>query len=361
MTFQHPEYLIPLLAFFLLLGLTAPGRRQRVTMASRELARPAGALSRAAAGVPLLCWFLLSGFLVAALADPMTARVQSSLKVHAKEAMVSVDASASMGEGEGGSTMDRIRLMLRDFAERRIGKGDFLGISAYGGPTNSSRGYGYARVIQYPTRDLDVARAAIDALQPSMFGHYSAVGDGILVSILALIEPGARRALGSRYEPERLEGDLWSIGAEEESLGSAIEIAEAIGEQRGRYIVLFTDGKFNTGLHPAAALWYAERIGLRVHFISFESSAATGLSPEEQRRRKAMTVGAVLRTGGMYRESTDVEGVAAILDEIDGAEKADIEVEDKSMLQSLRGFLVAGIALTYAIWALGWFAWSDPL
>jgi hypothetical protein len=303
----------------------------------------------------------MSSLIVAALAGPGTEQITSLVTVRSKEAILCVDASESMGRGERGSTMERIKVMLLDFAERRMDKGDFIGISTYSGPTNSSRGYGYARIIQYPSRDREIVFAAINSVRPAMFGQYSAVGDGIMVSIIALVEPKARQALGERYDRLKLEDAIWSVGTESEDLGYAQEIAEAVGKQRGRYIVLFTDGKFNTGLNPARAIWFTERIGLKVHFIAFESSAATGLSIEEQRKRKAQTIDAVLRTGGTYKESVDIEGVALFFQEIDRAEKVEIVTEEHKRTESRREIFTFGASAVFGIWMIGWIFWSDPL
>jgi hypothetical protein len=360
-TFKNIEYLVPLAFTYLLLGLWANRNRQRVIVASSEQVVKSNSVSRLMLGIPLFCWFVLSFLLAAALANPQTDYVISYIKAKSKKAMLSVDASASMGEGKQGSTMDKIKVMLQDFATLRIDKGDFVGISAYSGQTNSSRGFGYARVIQYPTQDPEVVNAAIGSLRPSMFGHYSAIGDGILVAVISLIEPQAREALGDSYDRKTLEDNIWSIGTRNEDVAYAQKIASAIGKQTGQYIVLFTDGKFNTGLDPACALWFAERLGLKVHFIAFESSAATGLSSEEQLKRKAWTIRAVHRTGGTYKESSDIDGVAMLLQEIDDAEKVDVTIEEERRRKSRRKLFTYGAVIAFGALVLSWVVWSDPL
>jgi hypothetical protein len=361
MTFQYPGYLAPLFILFLGLGVWAHRRRQWIKVAAGDQVIRAGFLSRLIIALPLFCWLCVSFMLVTALANPQTRQVLTLLQVQSKTAIMCIDASASMGEGGPHSAMNRIRVMLYDFAQRRLEKGDFVGICAYSGQTNSSRGYGYARVIQYPSRDGEVVQAAVNTVQPSMFGHYSAVGDGVLVSIIALIEPQARQALGDRYDPLLLEDNLWSLGTSEETVEYAQKVAAAIGKQQGRYIVLFTDGKFNTGIDPALALWFAERVGLKVHFIAFESTAATGLPAEEQQRRKERTIEAVRKTGGMYKESVDVAGVSRLLTEIDEAEKISMTVAEKPKLESRQEIFIFGAALAFGLWLCGWLIWSDPL
>ncbi len=361
MRFESPEYLVPLLILFLALGIWAKRKRQYVTVASHEQVRRASLVSRVAARFPLFCWFALACLLLVAFLNPQSSRITSYATVLTKNSIVCVDASQSMGVGERFSTMERIRVMLHEFVDRRIEKGDYVGISAYSGFSEDSRGTGYARVIQYPTQDREVIHAAIDAVRPMMFGAFTAIGDGLLISIIALIEPDASKAMGSRYDRRRLVDSLWSIGTKNEDVQYAQEIISAIGRLKGRYIVLFTDGKFNTGLHPAKALWFAERLGLKVHFIAFESAGATGLSVEEELRRKAETIEAVVQTGGLYRESTDIKGVEHIFREIDQAEKTEITVKDEPMRESRREVFIFGALASYVLLVLSWAFWGSPL
>ena len=138
-------------------------------------------------------------------------------------------------------------------------------------------------------------------------------------------------------------------------------MAEAIGRQKGKYIVLFSDGKFNTGLDPSRALWFAQRIGLKIHFIYFDSTGATGLKQEEEQVRKEWTIRSVLRTGGTYKESLDVDGVRVLLDEIDAAEPAEILVEDGRRKNSRKPIFLIGAVLVLGIWFVSWLGWGDSL
>lgn len=361
MTFQHPEYPVLAMIVFACLGIRSRGKRQYFAVAAKKQVVTAGRFRSYVIHIPLACWFLVSLLFAAAIADPYTEYRTATITTLGKKGMLAVDASVSMGRGSRGSAMDQMKSMLKDFSKRRMAQGDLLGICAYSGQTNSSRGFGYARVIQYPTSDPAVIGSAIDVLRPSMFGHYSAVGDGILIAIFALIEPEARKALGERYDRQKLENSIWSIGSEKEESQYAQEVAAAIGRQKGKYIILFSDGKFNTGLDPARALWFARRIGLKVHFIYFESTGATGLKQEEQVARKEWTVRGVLRTGGTYKESADVEGVGLLLEEVDRAERAEIIVEEGRRKTSRKMVFMAGAALVLVVWTVIWFGWGDSL
>ncbi len=361
MSFQHPEYLIFTAILFICLGVWSNNERQYITVAAKVQVVPANRLKRHLVHIPLACWFLVALLVAAALANPYTEYKATTITTLGKKGILAVDASVSMGRGSRGSAMDKIKILLKGFAKRRIAQGDFIGVSAYSGQSNSAREFGYARIVQYPTNDPAVIESAVSVLHPSIFGHYSAVGDGILVSIFALIEPEARKALGESYDRQKLENSIWTVGSNEEESHYAEEVAEAIGKQKGKYIVLFSDGKFNTGLDPTRALWFAQRIGLTVHFISFESTGATGLKQEEQTARKEWTIRSVLRTGGTFKESADVDGVELLLEEVDRAEKADITVEEGRRKTSHKMIFLLGALMVLALWVFTWLGWGDPL
>ena len=361
MTFQHPVYFVFAVIVIICLGLWSNRNRQYFAVAAKEQVTPANRFKRYIIKLPLVCWFLVSLLFAGALANPYTEYKATTINTLGKKAMLAVDASVSMGMGSHGSAMDMIKVMLTDFSRQRIAKGDFVGVSAYSGQSNSSRGFGYARVVQYPTSDATVVESAIRVLEPSIFGHYSAVGDGILVSIFALIEPEARKALGNMYDRQKLENSIWSIDSNKEESQYAQEVAAAIGKQKGKYIILFSDGKFNTGLDPSRALWFAQRIGLKIHFISFESTGATGLKQVEQIARKEWTIRSVLRTGGTYKESSDVNGVRLLLEEVDRAVQAEIIVEEGRRKNSRKLIFLFGAALGLVIWTVVWLGWGDSL
>lgn len=362
MTFDQPGHIWILFVLFLAISFWARRNRQYVSVATSERIVRSTSISKIFIQIPFFCWIVMVCLLLLALASPSRSRMTSYVTVLSKKAMVCIDASQSMGLGKRFSTMQKIKDMLYEFTDRRIDKGDYLGISAYGGHRPGySRGTGYSRVIQYPTRDSEVVRAAIDSVRPTMFGAFTAIGDGILSSIVALAEPQARVVLGERWDFRKIEDNLWSIGTKAEDVEYAQEVIRAIGRQTGRYIVLFTDGFYNTGLHPAKALWLAERMGLKVHFIAFESAGATGLSLEQQRRHKVEIIEAVKRTGGMYLESEDIESVKQFLREIDRAEKTEITIREELRFTSLRKSFIYGATVAYCIWLLSWITWGDPL
>ncbi|MDO8558400.1 MAG: hypothetical protein Q7S09_04425 [bacterium] len=346
MTFTHGVYFL-LLPLFILLWVWAGRSRQWLLQPSKLQVKRSGIFSRAVLRLPLLLWLAVSTLLIFALARPVSTLKTTYLTLEKKVCMISYDVSTSMGR-ESGSTMEKIRIMALDFVQLR--KGDFVGVSAYSGASSNTRGRGYAAIFTYPTEDLAQSEAAIRTLEATMLGPYTAIGDGIFISLIALIEEDARGRLGERYDRWLLEASVDSLGTPEEDLTYAREVADRVGPQKGKFVLLFTDGKYNTGIHPLKAIWFAKQLGIKVHFAAFDSSAATGLSDEEGQKRKAEIAEAVVATGGLYRESADVEGIAAIFQEISQAEKAKVVMEGELKEENQQKQLFQLAAVLFIAW-----------
>jgi len=353
-----------LMFVFLFLGIWAGGRRQFLLISSESSMNKTGFFSRWVIGLPLCCWVIISWLLITALADPVISTARSILTVEGKEAVICVDTSTSMGKevgARGKSAMENIQYMLHDFIERRLEKGDLIGVSAFGGRSRLHSKFGNARIIQYPTRDNNILFSAVDALEPAMFGALTAIGDGIFISITALIEPQLKKVLKDGYDRTRFENAVWNMGSDHDDPEYLNTIIAAAGPQHGRYIVLFTDGIYNTGLNPSQPLWLATRLGLKVHFVAFESTAATGVVHYVGLRRQLDTVKAVIKTGGIYRESRDIEGIAEFFMEIDRAEKIQLKIDEQFRGESRRRFFLYCAAAVFGLWMTAWLLWSDPL
>ncbi|HXV26824.1 MAG TPA: VWA domain-containing protein [Candidatus Paceibacterota bacterium] len=313
------ELLFGLTVAGLLLAWVAASRpRQWLNIPSRRQAKPAGFVPQLLMGGPLLMWFLIACAAAYALTNPKRTVETAKIQLRDRVYVISIDCSTSMGNGPD-STMERIKEMTKEFVRKR--EGDFIGISAYSGASSKSRGNGYARVIVPPTDDLAQVESAIGVTKQGLLGAYTAIGDGIWVSIMALMEDQAADALGENYSRVRLERSVDSLGTPGEDLRYAQEVAEAVGTQTGKFIILFTDGKFNTGMFPPKAIWFARRLGMRVHFIAYESSGATGLSPQEQEENKRAIIKSVLESGGLYRESSNLDAMPALFEEVHRAEE----------------------------------------
>lgn len=349
MTFAHPAYLA-LLLLFLGMGVWAARRRQQVVVSDSRQQTRSGIIARVGLVLPLLATLLIIAILIIALANPETEEVVSHVTLETKVGCLSVDASSSMGFGPS-SPMEEARILFLRFANQRLENGDYLCISAYGGWEVSSPEKGNARVIMYPTVDALLVHAAVNSVQTDMFGPYTAIGDGIFVSLVSLIEPQAKDVMGERYDRLALEQSVSSMGTEDENITYAQQVAAAVGGQAGKYVVLFTDGESNTGMSPEKALWFARRLGVKVYFVRFggSESGVEGL------------IEGVVKTGGAYRRSDDIAGVKMLFDEINAAERAKIIVESEPRRQSRRSGLFQLAAILFGILVVSWKAWGDPL
>ncbi|OGZ00239.1 MAG: hypothetical protein A2945_04390 [Candidatus Liptonbacteria bacterium RIFCSPLOWO2_01_FULL_52_25] len=356
MIFTYIEYLALLPLFFLVWawarrGLWKRRPRQWLEQPALRQVKRSNIISRLAFAVPLLCWLAISCLLIFALANPKTRSHSTFVVLEKKVFVFSYDASTSMGRGPE-SAMEKIRVIALDFVRRR--KGDVIGITAYSGKGVGvgRRVPGSARILMYPTEDVAQVEAAINSVEATMFGAYTAIGDGIFVSILALIDQEARVVMGDRYDRKLLEDNLWSIGEDYEDLSYAKEMVQRIGPQTGKYVILFTDGKYNNGLQPYKAMWFAKLLGMKVHFVAFNSTGATGLNPEDQRKHKEEIVQATLETGGMYLESSTVEGIAPLLREVENAEKSRVMLAGEPREENQQYTLFVWAALLFMLWVL---------
>ncbi len=346
MHFAYPELLVLLpIVFFIWLWARRP--RQWVDIPDRRQAKKSGFLSRLILASPLLCWLAVLSIIIIIMAEPKTTFEKTFITIEKKILVVSVDTSSSMGTGLS-SAMEKIKLMVIDFV--RLREGDVIGISAYGGERPKNRGRGYARSIMYPTDDLAQVETAVRSIESQMFGLYTAIGDGVFVSTLALIEQDLKKQMGDRYDRVLLEASVDSLETAEEDLSYAQEAADSIGPQKGKFILLFTDGKYNTGMHPAKAIWFAHRLGIRVHFIAFASTGPTGLNADDQIKHKLETIQAVLESGGTYKESDSIDGVAKLFAEVDVAEKSKFVVEGELKEVSQNDSWVIAMALIFLVW-----------
>ena len=229
MTFEYVGYLA-LLPLFFMVWVWAKRPRQWLYQPSLLQVRRSNIISRLVFAAPLTLWLAIACLLIFALANPKTVLQDTFVTLEKKIFVFSYDASTSMGEGPD-SAMEKIRVVALDFVRSR--KGDMIGITAYSGKsaTVGERNAGNARILMYPTDDLSQVEAAIKSVETTMFGCCTAIGDGIFVSILALIDQDARLVMGERYDRKLLEDNLWSIDTEYEDLSYAEELAQRIGQR----------------------------------------------------------------------------------------------------------------------------------
>lgn len=234
-----------------------------------------------------------------------------------------VDTSTSMGEGPN-SSMEKIKRLTKEFARKRNLAGDYVSITAYSGHTGVPRGG--AAIILPPTQDWPSIDSAVNVLHSRLLGLYTATGEGLWVSLKAILKDSVYE---HKFDFEEMRLALETVGTSQEQVRYLLEVANKVGPQKDKVIVLFTDGYYNTGMEPAKPLWLAKRLGIRVHFVAFLASAVTGLSLEDQQKHKAILAQSVVLTGGKYFESSDIAEVARFYGIIDQIEKGKILVKSE--------------------------------
>ena len=263
-------------------------------------------------------WILIAVSLIIALARPQGVSELEKFGVEGRIIVLSVDLSTSMSSTSysrtGRSSIDVIKELSLEFVKKRATT-DLVGITAYGGKS-FGRLYGEAAIIVFPTSEYAQLEASIKLLKPYMLGSYTSIGEGILLSILSLIDQNSLHDIN-------IETLVKSI--EDEDKAYALQIIKKLGRFKNRIIVLFTDGKNNAGIEPKYPLWLAKMLGIKVYFAALESTGETGLSEEEQARQKSLLIEGVSETGGKYFETGVMEQCREFYEEIDRLETARLE------------------------------------
>jgi len=274
-----------------------------------------------------------------AFARPLGGEYEESLSFKGREILLAVDTSESMT----GKAMETIKEVLSDFAQKRARDKDLVGVSVYAG-TGMSDGQGRAAIVLLPTYDWPLIERAIKRIRAGeMVGIYTSIGEGLFVSLMALID----REMEDNFGIERLRA---SIVSEDKLYASKLvnyikRIKKA--ELKNKVLILFTDGLYNSGIDPAHVFWlmHKERLGIRTYFVAVKPSSDTGLSPNEEVQRKKAVIRGVLATGGQYFEAGEMGEVKKFYNEIDRIEKSKMVVEIETSRQRDLYFWPTAISL----------------
>ncbi|PJE51448.1 MAG: hypothetical protein COV29_00470 [Candidatus Yanofskybacteria bacterium CG10_big_fil_rev_8_21_14_0_10_36_16] len=372
MELKHPEFLLGILIFVLLLFFISKIRKRRgISYSSKLATAKISFIWKTISVLPKILYLSLAFVLLFALAAPFIEESSTETTIIGKVLVPCIDVSGSMDiniDLYAMTKLEFVKKILQEFLESRK-EVDSVGLTAFSG---GGEGWG-AGVIQYPTLDKDLFINSSKRITGSMFGGSTAIGEGIFVSVLAINENIWNKKLRQETGSPDAEFDiirLWNavnalnmpeMGLPNESSGSEDNaiIAEAISltppeENKHKVIILFSDGDSNTGLDPIKSIWLAARLGIKVYYIEIRDNEAYRNSdgfivrgenyniPEHLKNLRIM----VNQSGGKYFAGDDYEDVKRFFMEVSRLEQNEVTTKIKySNRESYQQFiwLAAGI------------------
>lgn len=295
-------------------------------------------------------WLIVFVLLVLIIARPLKLVEDTYQEKEVRQISISVDVSMSMS-GEGTI---RIKEILDDFVQKR--KGDQIAITVYSGHSGQEGGAGIIRHLTSNTADI---RGGIRMIESKMLGIFTALGEGVFASVISLIIEDLE------YLKEEKGISLYS-----KDLRKAIKnprdknnerylefFCEAIGQKKNRVIIIFTDGIYNTGIHPLASIGLAKKLGIRMYMVALLPRSATGVSKIEGLRRRAEIAKAVKGTGGAYFNGEDYDDIEKIYEELDKIEKGKVFIKKTEKLEDNYSFYAMIALLIFACRMLVQYVW----
>src|SRR3989344_616874 len=380
MEIRHPEYMLFGLALLVfLLFLSAKIRRKKALgYSSSYSVKNVSFFWRLIDSIPEILFVMIFSCLLVALAAPFKRELRTVQTIEGRVLVPCIDVSGSMSSTTAGGKvkLDVIKEILEEFIQSRIEE-DAIGLTAFSG---GGDGWG-AGVIQYPTIDKDLARKASNRIVSQLFGGSTAIGEGIFVSIISILEESWNKKLsdevGNNNAPAEFDMlRLWNatnalnIPFEEllqfaqtqqgedgqtypfiwADVSSAPDdefvISEAVRltppeQNKNKSIILFSDGDSNTGMDPLKAIWLAQRLGIKIYYIDV---VAAGTQLDDIKRRLIL---AIKSTGGEYFRGESYEDVRKFFNEISKIEKNTIypkniytEEESYEFFAKIAGLLI---------------------
>jgi Ca-activated chloride channel homolog len=313
-TFQHPWFLLALLALPLLAWLRGrKGARPAFVYSSVTLLKNVSRTSRSRAGALLhsLRWLALALFIVA-LARPQRTQTETSVRASGVDIVIALDLSGSMESEDftiGGQRVNRLTVAketIAKFVEKR--PSDRIGLVAFAG-----RAYIAAPI----TLDHDFLQSNLQRLNLHTIEDGTAIGSGLAAAV------------------NRLRGI----------------------ESKSKIVILMTDGQNNAGkVPPVTAAEAAKALGIKVYTIGV---GIRGYAPfpvmvfgQKTYRQVQVdidedTLTAIAeKTGGKYYRADSTDTLRRIYAEIDQFEKSEAIVKKFVRRKELfHWFAVPGVLL----------------
>lgn len=279
-------------------------------------------LSRFISFAKSVLWLVLFAAVILIISRPMQLAQSSWQEKEVRKFSLCVDTSISM-TGEG---IKRIKEITDDFVQKR--QGDWIAITAFSGSSGMEGGAGIVRTL---TPNIHLARESIKMLESQMFGGFTAIGEGIWVSALAVVED----ELEYLRKERKYIFDLTKLRQAVKNKDSVYMdfFSRTIGQKKNRVIILFTDGIYNTGIHPLLSAELVKRMGIKMYIVAIRPSSATGVGQEEGQRRKREIIDAALSTGGRYYEGESYDEVKKFFEEINIVETDKVFVREAEVFK----------------------------
>lgn len=295
-------------------------------------------------GFQCLAWIVVFALLVFILARPLIVDEGEYEEKEVRQICITVDTSGSMT-----SPMFKMKKVLEDFAKKR--KGDQMAVVIYGGHTSGAHA-GASAVIRPLTCSVPDVVGSIKTIRAGTVGSMTAIGEGMLASIMALVE-GDIKFLREKTSLDLHVKDFRDILVNQDTEKNVRYLdffCEQVGQQKGRVIVLFTDGDHNTGLPPSPFVRLASRLGIKVYMIEPGSSAGAGKDRRELKQVIKETGGKIFN----YILQTELDGIYS---EIDQLEKRKIFIKEIEELEDNYGFFASIALLIFLSRILSQYIW----
>ncbi len=321
MAFERPFVILMIIPFLLLFFFLGKLERRKALMApSYGGERRNLFIWLITRKVPKVLWLIVAAISILVLAGPTKLVSKEGVEVQGRIKCISLDLSFSMRETgrskTGRSSVEVIKDVTIPFVEKRAAT-DFITVTVFGGKS-SGPDNGDATVLVRPTQNAEFIKNQIKKIKPGMVGSYTSIGEGIFTCLSSMLD--------QEFETHQIDRFRLRESLEKEEWNYPTLAAKKIGRMRNMIIVLFTDGVNNAGIEPLTMVKFVRMLGIKMYFSVLESTGATGVSQDEEVKRRNALINAVRATGGWDFETKVAEDVEKHYSEIDKFESAKVRL-----------------------------------